>query len=694
MAWMWPAGVASLAVLVLQVWRPFAGKGADLVQYVAQGSVVPLLLLSYVIVEARCGSRPLRVVRFGFGSAAVLAAAVLVVLHASLAAVVLTIAQLGFTGLLLRSPLPRRESLRHTTQMALVLLATWTAMLTLVWWGPPAVNPLALLDVSGRAGGSPWHELAVVGVVVLVLCLCVAKFHESNRSHPRWPRWLPVAAATAIFAYAGLQTLGLQDQSSATTWGFYVGPAELIRQGGWPLWDVPSQYGFLSVLLIAWLPLHSAWEALFVLNAGANTALALIVYWTLRRRDGGLLDWAASVLIAVAVVYLRTGLFPYFAGPPVFPSSGGYRFVLCVGLLAVLLRIAREPGGRVPWRWLASGTALWLISLAWSAEVGLYATATWVPAYVLLVWPIAKGRPWLRLRLVAAPFAAAACAIGFVVAVYLVGLGQPPDVRAYLEYATTYAGGFGSLLADSAGPALALLFGIAILGSLWVWNARHDGLTTPTTAFFTAAFLAAWTTSSYFATRSDPNNAVNVAPVFVVCLAGAMQLTKRGGASRFPNELRAMTIPFVGALMIGTFGYADGVVSYLQSAPVALTSVQSLFWNSPDVIAFMAATGIPRGAPVAVVDDSSHSFLPPQDANVPAYWLPVAPFAELALLPPADRLAHLERFAQRQHMSGWLIVNHARSQDIEWLPQALMQWYTPEQTVSHGEWIATYYRSR
>jgi hypothetical protein len=45
-------------------------------------------------------------------------------------------------------------------------------------------------------------------------------------------------------------------------------------------------------------------------------------------------------------------------------------------------------------------------------------------------------------------------------------------------------------------------------------------------------------------------------------------------------------------------------------------------------------------------------------------------------------------------MSGWLIVNQARSQDVEWLPQALMQWYTPEQTVSHGEWIATYYRSR
>ena len=55
----------------------------------------------------------------------------------------------------------------------------------------------------------------------------------------------------------------------------------------------------------------------------------------------------------------------------------------------------------------------------WSAEAGLYATATWIPAYVLLVWPIANGRPWLRVRLIAAPFCALACVVGVVVAVYV-----------------------------------------------------------------------------------------------------------------------------------------------------------------------------------------------------------------------------------------------------------------------------------
>jgi hypothetical protein len=281
-----------------------------------------------------------------------------------------------------------------------------------------------------------------------------------------------------------------------------------------------------------------------------------------------------------------------------------------------------------------------------------------------------------------------------VAVVYMVGLGHLPDVHAYLEYATAYAGGFGSLLADPAGPALALLFGLAILGALWMWSARRDGVARPTTAFFTGAFLAAWTTSSYFAVRSHPNNAVNVVPIFVVCIAGALQLTARGGTARTHTELRAMLMPLLGALMIGTFGYVDGVVSYVQQPPVAVTSVQSLFWDSPDLNAFMAATGIRRGAPIAVVDDPSYSLLPPQSGNGATYWLPVAPYAELNLLPLANRLAHLERYAERHRMGGWLIVRSARAGNDAWLPQALMRWYVPTQTVSQGDWMATYFRYR
>ena len=233
------------------------------------------------------------------------------------------------------------------------------------------------------------------------------------------------------------------------------------------------------MLAIAWFPLKSAWESMFVLNATATLGLALIVYWTLRTPRGGILDWAASVLITLAAVFLRAGLFPSFVGPSAFPSVGGYRFVFCVALLAVLLRIAREADGRVLARWLVAGTVLWLVSLLWAAEAAAYATATWLPAYLLLIWRVSRRAPRWRTLLVAAPFLALACLLGAAVAVYELGLGHPPDLHMYLEYAATYAGGFGSLIAAPAGPALLLLLCLAILGTLAVRSIQRAGPTTP-----------------------------------------------------------------------------------------------------------------------------------------------------------------------------------------------------------------------
>lgn len=693
LGWMWPAGLVAAVVGLLEVWRPLAGKGADLAQYAAQGAVVPLALLAYVVIDRARGAQQLRPVRVLLGIVAGVAAAAVVILHLGFAAPVLTCAQLAVTALVARAPLLRGGRARHTALTALVLLAGWTTMLTLVWWGPPSLNPVAIVDAAGRVPAAAWKAPMAVIVAVAALCLCVAKFQARATRVHRWPRWLPLAAAALLFAYVAAQTMGLRDPSSAMTWGFYVGPAELIRQGGWPLWDVPSQYGVLSVLLVAWAPIHSAWEALFVLNACANVALALLVFWVLRRREGGILDWLASALMAVAVVFLRAGLLPYFAGPAIFPSTGGYRFVFVVALLAVLLRVARQPSHGIPARWLVAGTSLWLVSLAWSADAGLYATAAWIPAYLSLAWAIAGHRRALRARLLAAPFVALLGMVGVVGAVYVVGLGHLPDLQSYLEYATTYAGGFGALPADPAGPALALLACLAVLGSLWVRSARRNGIPHATTAFLTGAFLATWATASYFAVRSHPNNAVNLAPVLVVCLAGAVQLTGRELARPDRVDLRSLLVPLVGALMVGTFGDLTAVTTSLLRPPASVASVQSLFWSRPGLAAFMANAHIPAGSPVVVVDDPADSLLPPQDDHGATYWLPLAPYGELNLLPPAERMAHLQRFVERHRLDGWLIV-HRSSAGGAWLTHALQGWYSPLRTVSHADWVATYYRYR
>jgi hypothetical protein len=484
----------------------------------------------------------------------------------------------------------------------------------------------------------------------------------------------------------------LADPGVTTGWAFYVGPAELVRHGGWLLWDVPSQYGFLSVLAIAWLPLQSAWESMFILNATATLGLALIVYWALRSPRGGILDWTASVLITLAAVFLRAGLFPSFVGPSAFPSVGGYRFVFCVALLAVLLRIAREADSRLLARWLVAGTVLWLVSLLWAAEAAAYATAIWIPAYLLIIWRVSRQIPRWRVLLVGAPFVALACLLGAVVAIYELGLGHPPDLHMYLEYAAIYVGGFGALIADPAGPALLFLLCLAILGTLAVRSVQQSGATHPRSAYLIGAFFAVWATSSYFASRSHPNNAVNLAPVYVVALIGALRLTSGEGFQRARTVLRGVLVPVLACVLIGAFGYLQALPPFIQSPPAAVLSAQSDFWSDAPLSAFMRSPGIGPGAPVALLDNPAITQLPPGGGAGPAYWLPIAPYGEIDLLPSDDRAIYLQRFLARAHACGWLIVETADAGESHWVVQGVSKWCTPTRVITGADWTATYYR--
>jgi hypothetical protein len=65
-------------------------------------------------------------------------------------------------------------------------------------------------------------------------------------------------------------------------WTFFVGPAEDVRQGGSLLWDVPSWYGFLDILLLASLPTDSCWQSMYLMNSSSLFISAVVVYSVLR----------------------------------------------------------------------------------------------------------------------------------------------------------------------------------------------------------------------------------------------------------------------------------------------------------------------------------------------------------------------------------------------------------------------------
>ena len=127
----------------------------------------------------------------------------------------------------------------------------------------------------------------------------------------------------AIFVILSLRQDFFGDSGSALHWGLFVGPAELVRQGGWLLWDVPSQYGFLSIITIAMLPFASAWTSLYALDAALVFASACMLFFMFRSLRLGSLSIAFSLLMTVVLVYLAPGAFQVLSGPQAYPSGNG-----------------------------------------------------------------------------------------------------------------------------------------------------------------------------------------------------------------------------------------------------------------------------------------------------------------------------------------------------------------------------------
>jgi hypothetical protein len=120
---LWPAAVVVIPVLVLYLWHPVAGKDGDLLQYVAQGTLVPLLLLVWLLLERRYGSARLFKVRAVLGAVTACSAVAVMIWRFSPSILILALLQVVLTLVILRrSVLPGAS--RFQTVITVLLLLT------------------------------------------------------------------------------------------------------------------------------------------------------------------------------------------------------------------------------------------------------------------------------------------------------------------------------------------------------------------------------------------------------------------------------------------------------------------------------------------------------------------------------------------------------------------------------------------
>ena len=254
----------------------------------------------------------------------------------------------------------------------LIVVISWAVSIKLLWWE-------AFL---------PWLEHSYLRIFIFsaaFLLVSINLLALPKRDLKHQPPRLSLVGNLFAISIFGLASVRIEHFTYDTFlhWSVYIGPAEMVRQGGWLLWDVPSQYGFLNLLLLSIFPASSIWQALYIIDSLLYFLVSAILFLFLQSLRPGIVNYLFSLLITLASVFMLTGWAEYLSGPHLLPSTGVFRFFWCYVLLAILFwHFKANPRTDKP-LWL--GTSAWLIGTLWSAESALYCASIWLPAYSCIV---------------------------------------------------------------------------------------------------------------------------------------------------------------------------------------------------------------------------------------------------------------------------------------------------------------------
>lgn len=716
----WPMGVGLILLLAGTItlrgfWRPVSESLFEWIMYLVLGLVFPaLVILLCGRVGHPAGRRALQM-QWAILCAGVVILISLVLLNGPISAPLLAIVEV----ILVRWFNKRARSTHNARNYLLLLLvstAAWAASLRYFWWQP--IHSAMMQQPLDAAVFLPALAFTSFAVVYPGPAL-PAGIGESRT----FVKYVGIPIALVLLAFFSFSSDRLFDGVTFSHWSVLVGPAKLEQQGGWPLWDVPAQYGFLSTLMIAVLPIQSAWDALYLITGATvfiSAALIFFVLW-IPRPDSFNLVFALLAAIAAIFWVPRSGF--SVNGAMSLPSTGAFRFIWCYILLGILIWAYKvthfgHPGRAV--RWVGSGA--WLLGMLWSCESGLYCSLIWLPAYVLLSlrWQGGQQPSIARIatdvfRSLLLPGILLVVTIVGIDALYLFRLGHPPDWIAYADYALSFGSGFGHWPLDMNGAVWSLLLpGFAVIViTVRAVQGYVGGNALPLLAGTWATW---WSTASYFVGRSHPSNVTNLFPLAIVTIAVALYLDRKSRLETSSHSLlRIMSIPVLTVAITIDLSHVANFRSEFKpnSAMYASNLTNRLPPINRALRRLLLTAHITSRDRIFLFDDSTTAqdrlYSAPETA-LPAWtwpagtgyrtyqpdaWLPAYPL-DLVVPLRHDRVCtYIARFAAHTHFSGWLIDRTERPYtSVPWFARILHTLYEPQKQLQSAHWRLIKFRYR
>lgn len=564
----------------------------------------------------------------------------------------------------------------------LVSWVLWQCAITFAWWETR----------SARIAVSGFSFLVFVISLYLLTQYFFKRVEITAVSKPRWPCLYPLLAI-AIFAWASVQGPHSGDQGDFFHhWGVFVGPAEMVKQGGWLLWDVPSQYGFLNILLLAYFPMDSVWSTLFWANATFLFLSSSILFFLIRFSQEPHRRNLFPFLLSFASVFLLPGNPPRLSGPYSYPSVGPFRFFWCYPLIGVLFyasRFSEKMNAKILRYLLGCGSLAWLIGVLWSAESAVYCSAIWLLPSIFL---FSSHRPKISLSFMwlFLPVILLGLSVFSIEAYYRLSvLGHGPDWSAFFDYSSSFGSGFAS---ERISPQGAVLFFLIIfcLAMTKLWDCLRDPTQKAMIPFSFGVCGALAATGTYFVARGHENGVVNLTPIYCLVIVMVLYPMREFYLSYF---IKIALIPVLSVLMTTSFGNWGGMKrlfsklahpppSILQLVPVA----------DPSLIQLLEQAHYKLGDPLML----ANPILPPFLSGTVFYraFVPAMPMALFSPLPLNRREIYFSRFIERTRLSGWCLKNKHAIDDfnMDWVYITIEKTHQRLQTWENENWRLIQYQ--
>ncbi|MDR3707287.1 MAG: hypothetical protein P4L33_03225 [Capsulimonadaceae bacterium] len=671
---LWPiALVVTCALASYGLARQLPVRQPQYAAYAAVGLLTPALLIACSLL-ARRNSALNEWAKYGqYALIAVLlvAAARYAIKYASVTLLVIIAVQFAVASIWTSDDHEKRRKLNlaaHVAVAGLLTLCCWIAAANIPWW---QTWPKA---ATGDYTPYTYGVAAVAAILWAYHFYRPGKFAITGRLATSL-YVLELIAVTFILGWISLKPFVIDNiyfniHGGFHHWGVYVGPAQMVRNGGYLLWDVPSQYGFLSELTLAFLPFKSVWMSLYAANALLLTLSGLLVYILVRTLRPGIVSAFFALIVTIATVFMMQGYEASLVGSQCWPSAGAYRFFWAEALLALVYAEYRLAD---PLKWApavyVAGSLLWLVGSLWACESALYCSTIWLPAMALMLYRHSVARRAVtnsfalagRAAWFALPFALLIAALGLIDAFYVSRLGRPPDWRAFVDYALSFQGGY---VQQPFSPLGCIWLPISIAAGLAIvtWHALKPGLHGRAVSVLSAAWTFLWTTTSYFFSNPHPNVMQGQTVLYVMVIMIAVHVSRKiGMRTTARNFLVACLAPVFIMTPSLTIGQHVAIQNWLATTFVRpSTNIDATLPDmAPDMEEFLYGAHVGPYEPIVLL---ALNAIPVRHFDNPLHlqgtnpaWLPMSPYA-LVMPLPEDRVeVYVRRYLERHKSGGWLI---------------------------------------